>query len=129
MSGSSRSSGWTLPSPASTLPADLSPATTWRCASDAGEALARVPVREAFTGSAEVFPEQPGEPITRVDVERPQGAFTVVLPAPRGSEAYCGGEGSTDPPSVPRVDAGATSPLPASPEVRELASFPLELSD
>ena len=32
-------------------------------------------------GSAEVFPEQPGDPITRVEVASPKGAFTVVVPA------------------------------------------------
>jgi hypothetical protein len=47
---------------------------------DAGTALARVPVHEAFVGSAEVFPEDPGQPITRVDAPA-QGAFTVVVPA------------------------------------------------
>ncbi|WP_051427442.1 hypothetical protein [Arthrobacter sp. H20] len=44
--------------------------------------LTRVPVRTGDTRSAEVFPENPGEPITRVDVDRPSGAFTVVVPAP-----------------------------------------------
>jgi hypothetical protein len=47
---------------------------------DAGAALARVPVHEAFTESTEVFPEDPSEPITRVDAPA-QGAFTVVVPA------------------------------------------------
>ena len=47
---------------------------------DAGAALARVPVHDAFAGSAEVFPEDPGQPITRVDAPA-QGAFTVVVPA------------------------------------------------
>ncbi|MGZ4618155.1 MAG: hypothetical protein ACXV3F_05400 [Frankiaceae bacterium] len=97
--------------------------------SDVGEALARVPVREAFTGSAEVFPERPGEQITRVDVERPHGAFTVVLPAPEGAKRIAVVRVPPTPPSVPRVDAGATSPFPGEPEVRELATFPLELSD
>ena len=41
----------------------------------------RVQARSAFASSAEVFPEQPGEPIARVDVPR-RGAFTVVVPAP-----------------------------------------------
>ena len=46
----------------------------------AGARIARIPVHGAFQGSAEVFPENPDEPITRVDVE-PKGAFTVVVPA------------------------------------------------
>ncbi|WP_077489439.1 hypothetical protein [Sinomonas mesophila] len=51
-----------------------------------GNGLVRVPVR-IDTASAEVFPETPGEPITRVDVERPKGAFTVVVPAPPASRS------------------------------------------
>ena len=47
----------------------------------AGATLASVPVQNPFGGSLEVFPEQPGEPIVRVDVARPRGAFTVVVPA------------------------------------------------
>ena len=46
----------------------------------AGKTLARVKAREAFSTSAEVFPERAGEPITRVDIPTPKGAFTVVLP-------------------------------------------------
>jgi hypothetical protein len=47
-----------------------------------GAALADVPVRGAPSRSVEVFPERPGAPIVRTDVDRPQGAFTVVVPAP-----------------------------------------------
>ena len=45
-----------------------------------GTTLARVAARGAFVGSAEVFPEKPGDPITRVEVAAPKGAFTVVVP-------------------------------------------------
>ncbi|MER5278361.1 hypothetical protein ABT025_21785 [Streptomyces sp. NPDC002809] len=48
---------------------------------DGGQRLARVPAPGAFRESAEVFPENHAEPITRVDVEA-RGAFTVVVPAP-----------------------------------------------
>jgi len=48
----------------------------------AGLRLARVSARNAFSSSAEVFPEKPGGAITRVDVAKPRGAFTVVVPAP-----------------------------------------------
>jgi hypothetical protein len=47
----------------------------------AGRTLMRVPIHEALTTSVEVFPEDHGEPITRVDVAHPRGAFTVVVPA------------------------------------------------
>ena len=49
--------------------------------------LTRVPVRTGDLQSAEVFPETPGEPITRVQVERPSGAFTVVVPAPEAARS------------------------------------------
>jgi hypothetical protein len=45
-----------------------------------GRSLTRVPVRGAFSTNAEVFGE-PGTLITRVDLGRPAGAFTVVVPA------------------------------------------------
>ena len=37
----------------------------------AGATLARVAARGAFVGSAEVFPEKPGDPITRVEIAAP----------------------------------------------------------
>ena len=50
---------------------------------DADDAvLSRVPVRADLSATREVFPEQPGEPITRVAVPEASGAFTVVVPAP-----------------------------------------------
>jgi hypothetical protein len=71
----------------------------------ANKTLARVAARGAFATSAEVFPERPGDPITRVDIAVPKGAFTVVIPvtdkadhvtlvkvAP-GAEAAAGPEG------------------------------------
>jgi hypothetical protein len=51
-------------------------------ARDAAErTLARVAARGAFGRSAEVFPERHGDPIQRIDVAQPRGAFTVTLPA------------------------------------------------
>jgi hypothetical protein len=51
-------------------------------ARDAAErTLARAPARGAFGRSAEVFPERHEDPIQRIDVEQPRGAFTVTLPA------------------------------------------------
>jgi hypothetical protein len=48
--------------------------------SDTGVLLARVPVHGAFVQSAEVFPEDHNEEITRIDTEA-RGAFTVIVPA------------------------------------------------
>jgi hypothetical protein len=94
--------------------------------STANEPLSRVPVREALSGSTEVFPEEPGEPITRVDVAEPRGAFTVVLPAPEAAEVVAVVRVTQRRPDAPRVAAGATSPVPGESEIIELSSFPLE---
>jgi hypothetical protein len=82
------------------------------------ETLSRVRVREAFSTSAEVFPERPGEPITRVDLPRPRGAFTVIVPAGEAVKRV----------ALMRVQeppgAAATTP-PAEPEIVEMATFPV----
>jgi hypothetical protein len=92
--------------------------------SEANQTLARVLVHNAFDTSVEVFPERHDEPITRVDMVIPQGAFTVVIPAPdRASHVTLTRItlGRSD------VSPGVLTPslVPASPEVNDLASFPL----
>jgi hypothetical protein len=74
--------------------------------------LARVTAPHAFTTSLEVFPEAPGQPITRTDVPQPKGAFTVVVPTPD----------ETDHATIVSVARarGATSAT-----VSDLVSFPL----
>jgi hypothetical protein len=85
-----------------------------------GALLAGAPAANAFVRSTEVFPENAGEPIVRVDVEKPRGAFTVLVPAPKASAQV----------ALVRVqapgEAGAAgvAPAPARPEV--LATFPLD---
>ena len=54
-----------------------------------GRALARVPARDAFSGGAEVFPEQHGEPITRVAVAKPRGRLYRCRACP-GGRRPCG---------------------------------------
>jgi hypothetical protein len=89
------------------------------------ELLSRVPVREAFSTSAEVFPEEPGEPITRVDVDRPRGAFTVVVPAPQGADHVALVELRPPRREEAPLAAGATDEAPGEPEVVELGRFQL----
>ncbi len=93
---------------------------------EAGTPLSRVPVHSAFTGSSEVFPEDHAEPITRVDTSGQPQAFTVVLPAPAASAQIA--VVRIAPPEVGAVKpgAGVTTPVPAEPEVTDLASFPIE---
>ena len=91
----------------------------------AGILLARVAAHEAFASSAEVFPERLGEPITRIDVPTPRGAFTVVVPLPEGADHV----------TIVRVAQprrlGGTAPTGAAisaeePEVTDIADFPLQ---
>lgn len=88
------------------------------------EPLSRVPAREAFSTSVEVFPETPGEPITRIDLPRPRGAFTVVVPA--GEAVKRVALMRVQPPpdeAAPRPGARATTPAPAESEIVEMATF------
>jgi hypothetical protein len=93
-----------------------------------GRTLARVPARGAFSGSAEVFPEQAGEPITRVDVPTARGAFTVVVPAPEGADHVSIVRVAPVPPETARPGGRATTVAEGGPEVTELAKFPLQIS-
>ncbi|MGV1010283.1 MAG: hypothetical protein ACOYBY_17045 [Dermatophilaceae bacterium] len=86
----------------------------------AGEALSSVPVRGAFTGSAEVFPENPAEPIVRVDVPRPHGAFDVVVSVPEEAERVALLR------ILPTSDSLARGAAPAAAQPEELATFPLD---
>jgi hypothetical protein len=95
-----------------------------RSANDEG--LGRVPVRGAFAASAEVFPERPGEPITRVDVAQPSGAFTVVVPAPAAAARVSLVEVTPAGPEAALPTARGTSPVPGESQTVELASFELE---
>jgi hypothetical protein len=82
------------------------------------ETLSRVRVREAFSTSAEVFPETPGEPITRVDVRRPKGAFTVVVPVGEAVKQV----------ALMRVEQPADAAAAAAgPKIVEMATFPVKV--
>lgn len=93
-----------------------------------GRTLARVPAREAFSRSTEVFPEQPGQPITRVDVEGARGAFSVVVPVAAGADRVAVVHVAPARPDAPHIGARGTSPSPGAAEVKELANFPLQVS-
>ena len=90
-----------------------------------GATLARVAAHAAFAGSAEVFPERPGEPIVRVDVAQPKGAFSVVVPAPDGAASVAVVH-IAPAPATGLPPGGATSPLAGqAAAVTDIASFPL----
>jgi hypothetical protein len=88
--------------------------------------LARVRAPAAFESSVEVYPERPTDPFVRLDVPRPSGAFTVVVPAPASASRV----------ALVRVAEPPPGPLGAAPPAREteasrltrvsdIASFPL----
>jgi hypothetical protein len=92
----------------------------------AGRTLARVPARNAFSSSMEIFPEKPGEPITRVDVAKPRGAFTVVIPVPSDADHVSLVQVTPGNPDVLAPAGRATSPVEGSTQVVEIARFPLK---
>ena len=81
-----------------------------------GRTLARVPSRDAFSRSTEVFPEQPGEPITRLDVEGARGAFTVVVPIPVGADRVAVVRSRRPSLMRPCRELGGPVPSPAAPK-------------
>ncbi|MBT2413944.1 hypothetical protein J7I94_25940 [Streptomyces sp. ISL-12] len=91
---------------------------------DYGQRLARVPARGAFRESAEVFPENHTEPITRVDVEA-RGAFTVVVPAPAEAVQVAVVRVAPAPREAPPEAAEAARAAGAARDV-DLATFRLE---
>lgn len=103
--------------------AQVHAAGTFVDARDSGNrTLARVTARGVAEATVEVFPEKPGQPFERAKVERPRGAFTVVLPAPPAAARV----------AVVRVQPGAApavrAPGAAEPELetKELGSFALQ---
>lgn len=89
--------------------------------------LARVPARNAMQHSVEVFPERPGEPITRHDVPVPKGAFTVVVPASAAAHHVTLVQVVRGKPAEGLAE-GVVAP-PPKPEVIDLVSFPLQPKD
>ena len=91
----------------------------------AGRTLARVPIREAFATSVEVFPENHAEPITRVDVAHPRGAFTVVVPASKEADHVSVVRVAPGKPEARMPGSPVTSAVEGKAEVTELGSFSL----
>ncbi len=93
-----------------------------------GRTLARVAARGAFPDSVEVFPERQGEPITRMPVDRPRGAFTIIVPVPQDADhvrvvQVTPPQGDATQPTI----RSTVQPLGAAQE-REIARFPLRIS-
>jgi hypothetical protein len=90
-----------------------------------GGMLARVPARGALSSSVEVFPEKPGDPIARIDVKKPHGAFTVIIPAPDAADHFSVVRVQPAEPGARTSATRATSVEEGGAEIEELARFPL----
>ena len=90
-----------------------------------GRTLARATARGAFAGSVEVFPEKPGEPFQRVDVARPKGAFTVVMPMPAAADRLAVVQIAPDQTGPQPPPGGGPAAAAAALKATDLASFPL----
>lgn len=105
--------------------AQVQAAGTFVDARDASDrTVARVHARGVSEGMVEVFPEKPGQPIMNVKVDRPRGAFTVVLPAPKEAAKVAVVRVKRD---ASRAAAAGTA-IGAEPPLQttELASFALQ---
>jgi hypothetical protein len=106
--------------PASTATATDAPGYYLDARDTGGRTLARVAAQGAFARSAEVFPENHKEPITRVDVPRQRGAFTVTVPALDDADHV-----TLVRVAPPREAAGARADLQTARAV-DLATFPVK---
>ena len=94
----------------------------------AGRTLARVPARNVFSTSTEVFPEQPGELITRVELPTPRGAFTVVVPAPSTADAVSLVRVAPRAVDEPQLSTRATAAAGSALATTDIATFTLQIS-
>lgn len=90
-----------------------------------GRMLTRVPARNAFSASMEVFSERPGETISRVDMAQPRGAFTVVVPVPENADHFSVVQITPGRPDTQAPASRTTSPVEGSAQITEIARFPL----
>ena len=88
--------------------------------------LARVPARNAFSASVEVFPQRPGEPISRVDVPQQRGAFTVVVPVPENADYFSVVQITPGRPDTQAPASRTTSPVEGGTQITELGRFPID---
>lgn len=88
--------------------------------------LARVRASNAFESNLEVYPEKATDPFVRLNVPRPSGAFTVVVPAPENASRVAVVR-IAEPPAEPTGVPGSTQETEASrlTRVSEIASFAL----
>ncbi|HTI79322.1 MAG TPA: hypothetical protein VL614_02605 [Acetobacteraceae bacterium] len=93
----------------------------------ADRTLSRLAAHGAYPDSVEVFPERHGDPITRVQVDRPRGAFTIIVPASQDTD-HVRLVQVTAPPGDVAQPATRTFVQPQGAlQEREIARFPLQI--
>jgi hypothetical protein len=85
--------------------------------------LSRVVAHNVFSSSMEVFPEQPGQPITRVETPERKGAFTVIVPVPTTTDHVTLVQITAPKPGQPQPTTKATSNVSGAAEIKDIANF------
>jgi hypothetical protein len=93
-----------------------------------GKTLSRVVAHGAFSTSTEVFPEKPGDPITRTELPQQKGAFTIISPLPKNTDHVTVLQITSKTTDRPLSTAPGTSPQAGAPEVKDIASFKITAS-
>jgi hypothetical protein len=91
-----------------------------------GRTLARVAAHGAFQDSVEVFPEQHGEPITRLQLDRPRGAFTIIVPAPQDTDHVSLVQVTASPGDAAQPATRSRVQSHSAMQEREIARFPIQ---
>lgn len=91
------------------------------------DVLGRVAVHPQMSGTHEVFPEDPRDPIVRTELPEPRGAFTVVVAAPEEADRVAVVRSAAPPTAPPGPPPAGPQPGPAAPPaMQELGTFPLD---
>ena len=93
-----------------------------------GKALFRTKAHNAFSTSTEVFPEEKGKPITRVDLPKAKGAFTVITPLTTNTDHVSVMQIKPGRPGEEVTISNTTSPVEDAEEIKEIASFKITLN-
>jgi hypothetical protein len=92
-----------------------------------GRTLARLAAPGAFPDSVEVFPERHGDPITRLPVDRPRGAFTIIVPASQDTDHVRLVQVTASPGDAAQPATRSLVQPQGTMQEREIARFPLQI--
>lgn len=93
----------------------------------ADRTIARLAAHGAFPDSVEVFPERHSDPITRLPVARPRGAFTIIVPASQDTDHVRLVQVTASPGGAAQPTTPTFVQPQAAMQEREIARFPLQI--